>query len=68
MGIGQGSITTSHNERNLLGFELVTAGGEIVRAGLVDDEKAGMPGIDVRGLIRGYMGAAGGIAFSRRQR
>ncbi len=61
MGQGQTGVTTGFSSRNLLGFELVTAAGEIIRAGLVDDEKAGMPGIDVRGLIRGYLGAAGGI-------
>ena len=61
-GMGPTGNTTSQNGRNLLGFELVTGDGRIVRDGLVRDE-FGDPGPSMRGIIRGDFGSAGGMGI-----
>lgn len=62
-GMGVTANTMSHNARNLLGFEWVTPTGEIVRDGVVDGDKFGDPGPSLRGVIRGYSGATGGLGI-----
>lgn len=64
-GIGVSGSTTGHNARNLLSLEWVTPEGEIVRIGSagsgLDWGIADGPGPGFRGMIRGFMGAMGGI-------
>ena len=61
-GMGPTGNTTSHNCRNLIGFELVTCDGRIVRDGIIKGE-FGDPGPSMRGIIRGDFGSAGGIGI-----
>ena len=65
LGVGTTSNSTSANMRNLLAWEWVTPGGEIVRGGSAG---AGLgwfsgegPGPGTRGLIRGLFGTGGGL-------
>jgi glycolate oxidase len=66
IGVGITSQGTSMNSRNLLAWEWVTPQGEIIRGGSSavneDDWFAGEgPGPGVRGLLRGFFGAGGGL-------
>ena len=64
-GIGCSGTSTGHNARNLLSLEWVTPEGEIVRIGSAGSDAgwgiADGPGPGFRGMIRGFMGAMGGI-------
>jgi glycolate oxidase len=66
-GQGPSGLTTSTNQRNLLGVEWVTPTGEVMRMG-APGSGAGWfcgdgPGPDFRGIIRGFTGAAGGLGI-----
>lgn len=69
-GIGISGATTGHNARNLLSVEWVTPEGEIVRIGSAGSGLSwGIgdgPGPGFRGMIRGFMGAMGGIGVFTR--
>jgi len=64
-GHGPDGISMGFSSRNLLGFEWVTPDGEIVRAGSFDDSgrwfSGDGPGPSLRGIIRGFAGAMGGL-------
>lgn len=64
-GIGVSGASTGHNARNLLSVEWVTPEGEIVRIGSAGSGLgfgiSDGPGPGFRGMIRGFMGAMGGI-------
>lgn len=64
-GMGSKSISMGHNERNLLGVEWVLPTGEILRLGSVGSGVAWFcgdgPGPSLRGIMRGYLGAMGGL-------
>lgn len=64
-GMGNKGLTTSTNERNLLGVEWVLPNGELLRLG-APAMGAGWfsgdgPGPGLRGIMRGFIGAAGGL-------
>lgn len=69
-GIGISGATTGFNGRNLLSMEWVTPEGEIVRLGSAGSELgfgiADGPGPSFRGMIRGFMGAVGGLGVFTR--
>lgn len=64
-GIGISGTNTGHNARNLLSLEWVTPQGEIVRIGSAGSDLGWAisdgPGPGFRGMIRGFMGTAGGL-------
>ena len=64
-GLGHSGIYMSYSPRNVLGFELVTPEGEIVKAGScgsgLDWFMGDGPGPSVRGLVRGTLGAFGAL-------
>lgn len=64
-GIGVSGSSTGHNARNLLSLEWVTPEGEIVKIGSAGSGLgwgiSDGPGPGFRGMIRGFMGAMGGI-------
>jgi glycolate oxidase len=64
-GHGPDGISLGFSSRNLLGFEWVTPEGEIVRAGSFDSSGSWFcgdgPGPSLRGVIRGFAGAMGGL-------
>lgn len=64
-GIGVTGQHTSHNLRNLLSYEWVTPQGEIVRGGSAGNDSGWFagegPGPGFRGIIRGNVGAMGGL-------
>jgi glycolate oxidase len=64
-GAGWDGISTGFSNRNLLGFEWVTPEGEIVRVGSFDATgrwfSGDGPGPSLRGVIRGQVGASGGL-------
>lgn len=60
-GMGHTSITTSGNPRNCLGEEWVMPDGEVVTWGLVEEGKAGHPGMGYRGITRGTFGSNGSL-------
>jgi hypothetical protein len=64
-GHGPDGISMGFSSRNLLGFEWVTPGGEIVRVGSFDASgrwfSGDGPGPSLRGVIRGFAGAMGGL-------
>lgn len=64
-GMGSKSIYMGHNERNVLGVEWVLPTGEIVRMGSAGSGVGWFcgdgPGPSLRGIMRGYIGAWGGI-------
>jgi glycolate oxidase len=70
MGQGTTGVSTGFSNRNLLGFEWVMPDGEILRAGSFDDTgewfSGDGPGPSVRGLIRGFAGAFGGLGVFTR--
>jgi glycolate oxidase len=65
LGVGVTSQGTSMNARNLLSWEWVTPQGDIVRGGTADSACGWFagegPGPGVRGMIRGFCGATGGL-------
>jgi glycolate oxidase len=69
-GQGPSGLTTSTNQRNMLGVEWVTPTGEVMRMG-APGSGAGWfcgdgPGPDFRGIVRGFTGAAGGLGIFTR--
>ncbi|RME50530.1 MAG: FAD-binding oxidoreductase [Deltaproteobacteria bacterium] len=70
MGQGMDGISMGFSNRNLLGFEWVTPTGEIVEVGAFDaagDDFIGDgPGFSIRGIIRGFAGAFGGLGVFTR--
>lgn len=70
MGQGWDGISMGFSNRNLLGFEWVTPEGELVQVGSFDaagDDFAGDgPGFSLRGVIRGFAGALGGLGVFTR--
>lgn len=66
-GMGNKGMTTSTNDRNLLGVEWVLPSGEVLRLGS-PGAGAGWfsgdgPGPSLRGIMRGYVGACGGLGI-----
>ena len=70
MGQGWDGVSMGFSNRNLLGFEWVMPDGEIVQVGSFDaagDDFAGDgPGFSIRGVIRGFAGALGGLGVFTR--
>ncbi len=67
-GIG---YRTGMGYRNILGFEWVLPNGELLRIGSLSQPNAGLswgegPGPDLRGMLRGYLGAMGGLGMVTR--
>ena len=66
-GLGHSGIYMSYMPRNVLGFEWVTPEGEIIRAGSwgsgLDAFIGDGPGPSLRGVIRGALGAFGGLGI-----
>ena len=67
-GIG---YRTGMGYRNILGFEWVLPNGELLRIGSLSQPDAGWffgegPGPDLRGMLRGYLGAMGGLGMVTR--
>lgn len=64
-GHGPDGISCGFSSRNLLGFEWVTPEGDIVRVGSFDSSGSWFsgdgPGPSLRGVIRGFAGAMGGL-------
>lgn len=64
-GHGPDGISLGFSSRNLLGLEWVTPEGEIVRLGSFDSSGSWFsgdgPGPSMRGVIRGFAGAMGGL-------
>ena len=64
-GMGSKCIYMGHNERNVLGVEWVLPTGEILRLGSVGSGAGWFsgdgPGPSLRGIMRGYIGAWGGL-------
>lgn len=69
-GIGISGTSTGHNARNLLSLEWVSPEGEIVRIGSAGSGLGWAipdgPGPGFRGMIRGFMGAMGGLGVFTR--
>ena len=69
-GIGISGTSTGFNGRNLLSLEWVTPEGEIVRLGSAGSDLgwhiSDGPGPSFRGMIRGFMGAVGGLGVFTR--
>ncbi len=67
MGIGTTGLTTSSNQRNLLGVEWVKPTGEVMRIGSPGSDAGWFagdgPGPDFRGIIKGMIGACGGLGI-----
>lgn len=65
IGVGITSQGTSMNQRNLLAWEWVSPQGEIVRSGSAGAACGWFtgegPGPGVRGMLRGFVGASGGL-------
>ena len=64
-GMGAKCISMGHNERNVLGVEWVLPTGEILRMGSAGSGAGWFsgdgPGPSLRGIMRGYIGAWGGL-------
>ena len=63
-GSGPTNISTDFGGRNLLGIEWVLPDGDVLRLGPLADSKpvnADGPGPSLRGIVRGYGGANGGL-------
>ncbi|MCP4687674.1 MAG: FAD-binding oxidoreductase [Desulfobacterales bacterium] len=69
-GHGPDGLVYGFAGRNLLGFEWVTPDGEIVQVGSFDSSgemfSGDGPGPSVRGIIRGFAGAMGGLGIFTR--
>lgn len=65
MGQGSDGVSAGFSCRNLLGFEWVTPEGEVVRAGSLEPTgewfSGDGPGPSLRGVVRGFAGAFGGM-------
>jgi hypothetical protein len=65
MGQGTTGVYTGFSNRNLLGFEWVMPDGELLRVGSFEDSgrwyTGDGPGFSLRGIIRGFSGAFGGM-------
>ncbi len=65
IGVGISSHGTSSNVRNLLSWEWVSPQGDIIRGGSSENDNEWFsgegPGPGTRGLLRGFMGAAGSL-------
>ncbi|MBU1670248.1 MAG: FAD-binding oxidoreductase [Actinobacteria bacterium] len=65
MGQGTTGVSTGFSNRNLLGFEWVMPDGELLRVGCFEDSDEWFtgdgPGPSLRGIIRGFAGAFGGL-------
>lgn len=70
MGQSGDGVSMGFSNRNLLGFEWVTPDGRIVQVGSFDacgeDFVGDGPAFSVRGLIRGFAGALGGLGVFTR--
>lgn len=70
MGQGTTGVSTGFSNRNLLGFEWVMPDGELLRVGSFEDSGEWFtgdgPGPSLRGLIRGFSGAFGGLGVFTR--
>jgi hypothetical protein len=70
MGQGWDGVSMGFSNRNLLGFEWVMPDGEIVQVGAFDaagDDFVGDgPGFSLRGILRGFAGALGGLGVITR--
>jgi glycolate oxidase len=66
-GSGPTNISTDFGGRNLLGVEWILPDGDVVRLGPVGPGSGGVnadgPGPSLRGVVRGYGGANGGIGI-----
>lgn len=64
-GVGHDSIYMSYSARNVLGLEWVQPTGEVLRLGSPGSDKGWFsgdgPGPSLRGTMRGYTGALGGM-------
>lgn len=65
MGSGPTSVSTSYNNRNILGVEWVLPTGEILRTGSLGSGAGWFcgdgPGPSIRGVMRGYKAPLGGL-------
>jgi glycolate dehydrogenase FAD-linked subunit len=65
MGYGWSGITTGYSARNVLGVEWVQPDGEILKLGSLGQDCSWFsgdgPGPSLRGVMRGYVGACGGL-------
>jgi FAD/FMN-containing dehydrogenase len=65
MGSGPTSVSTSYNNRNILGVEWVLPDGEILRTGSLGSGAGWFcgdgPGPSLRGIMRGYKAPLGGL-------
>jgi glycolate oxidase len=70
MGSGPTSISTSYNNRNILGVEWVLPDGEILRTGSLGSGAGWFcgdgPGPSLRGVMRGYKSPLGGLGVFTR--
>lgn len=70
MGQGTTGVSTGFSNRNLLGFEWVMPDGELLRVGSFEDSGEWFtgdgPGPSLRGAIRGFAGAFGGLGVFTR--
>lgn len=70
MGISTTGLATSQNARNLFGAEWVLPTGEILRLGSPGSGAGWFsgdgPGPSMRGIMRGYVGASGGLGIFTR--
>ncbi|MBI2570780.1 MAG: FAD-dependent oxidoreductase [Candidatus Schekmanbacteria bacterium] len=70
MGQSGDGISMGFSNRNLLGFEWVTPDGQVVQCGSFDasgdDFLGDGPGFSIRGIIRGFAGALGGLGVFTR--
>jgi len=64
-GIGFTSVYTGYSSRNLLAVEWVLPSGEVLRLGSLSTDAGWFsgdgPGPSLRGIMRGYIGAMGGL-------
>jgi len=69
-GYGWSGLTTSYSARNVLGVEWVLPDGEVLRIGSLGQDAGWFngdgPGPSLRGAMRGFMGACGGLGVFTR--
>ena len=70
MGQGTTGVSTGFSNRNLLGFEWVMPDGRLLKVGSFEDSGEWFtgdgPGPSLRGIIRGFSGAFGGLGVFTR--
>ncbi|MDY6795068.1 MAG: FAD-binding protein [Actinomycetota bacterium] len=70
MGYGCSGLTSGYSACNLMGVEWVTPGSEVMRVGSPGQGDGWFsgdgPGPSLRGVIRGYVGACGGVGVFTR--